>query len=63
MSPITAVLSTALERTADLIEKGTSPAKALRQEVRDLEEYEKSHSSERIPDRRFTHELGAKRAA
>lgn len=62
--PLVNVVTAVLDRTASLIEKGVSPAKALRQAARDLEEYEKKCWNKPITNERI--DLGAepqKRAA
>jgi hypothetical protein len=41
VSPALTPIASVLERAADLIEKGMGPAKALRQVVRELEDYER----------------------
>ena len=56
MSPALSPLVSVLDRAADLIEAGRTPAKALRQAARELEEYANKNPSSRIPERRF--ELG-----
>lgn len=58
MSPALTPLVSALERAAVLIEKGTSPAKALRQVAHELQDYADKHAQVRIPEKPF--ELGAR---
>lgn len=53
MSPALTPLVSALERAAGLIEKGMTPAKALRQVAAELDEYASVHSTEQIPSRPF----------
>ena len=58
MSPALTPLVSVLERAATLIEKGTPPAKALRQVARELEEYERVKAGSPIPYHPFTESLG-----
>ena len=60
MSPIITITVTALERVAQLIEKGMPTAKAMKQVVHELEDYEAKASGRAIPTRAFTSELGLK---
>lgn len=53
MSPALTPLVSALERAAALIEKGMPPAKAMRQVVAEIEEYEAAHIGGQIPSRPF----------
>lgn len=58
MSPALTPIASVLERAADLIEKGTPPGKALRQVVRELEEYERVMAGKPIGFQKFTAMLG-----
>ena len=57
MSPAVALVVTVLERTAELIEDGMPPAKALRRAAVDLTEYAEAHGSEVVPGRPFTAQM------
>ena len=58
MSPALVPLVSALDRVAELISAGRTPAQALKQTVREIEEYEKKHTGERIGEHRIV--LGEK---
>jgi hypothetical protein len=53
VSPALSPLCSALERAAQLIEKGASPAKALRQVSAELQDYADRHPTQQIPGRVF----------
>lgn len=56
---------TSFERAAVLIESGVNPAKAMRQVVRELLDYQDAHEGQMMPKRSLAEELGRpqKRAA
>jgi hypothetical protein len=61
VNPVVSVIVSALERTAQLIEKGMPAAKALKQASADLQDYAEKNSNQRIPERVF--DLGERKAA
>jgi hypothetical protein len=58
VSPALTPIASVLERAADLIEKGMPPGKALRQVVRELEDYERAMAGRHVPEKKFTASLG-----
>jgi hypothetical protein len=58
VSPALVPLVSAFERAATLIEKGVPPAKAMRQVVQELQDYEQSRAGTMIPPVSFAAELG-----
>jgi hypothetical protein len=58
VSPALVPIASVLERAADLIEKGMAPSKALRQVVRELEDYERVMAGKMIGPHKFTSMLG-----
>lgn len=53
MSPLIAVVVSALERAAVLVDRGAKPGAALRQVATELAEYEENHYGHQMPTRPF----------